>query len=134
MLEDLPVGALTHILRPTVLSAIVVGVVAVGVSFWLSAPIASVGIAIGIAAAILNVRVLGSGVLGARTEEVPDDKVIRRLIRSNSAVRLAVITALVIGLVVWIPPLGIGVLVGLVIFQIAFVINAGRAVMATRAL
>ena len=59
---------------------------------------------------------------------------IRRLIRSNSLVRLAVITAVVIGLVVWIPPLGIGVMVGLVIFQIAFVINAGRAIMATRAL
>ena len=38
------------------------------------------------------------------------------------------ITAVVIGLVVLNPPLGIGVVVGLVIFQIVFVLNAARAV------
>jgi hypothetical protein len=111
-----------------------VGVVGAGIAIWLSSPFAALGIALGIAAAILNVRVLGTGVLSAQTQDTSDGKVIRKLLQSNSAIRLVVITAAVIGLVVVIPPLGIGAMIGLVIFQIAFVVNAGRAIMATRAL
>ncbi|MEI8056304.1 MAG: hypothetical protein WCI29_02800 [Actinomycetes bacterium] len=134
MLEDLEPGALTRILRPTVIVSLGVGVVGAGIAIWLSSPFAALGIALGIAAAILNVRVLGTGVLSAQTQDTSDGKVIRKLLQSNSAIRLVVITAAVIGLVVVIPPLGIGAMIGLVIFQIAFVVNAGRAIMATRAL
>ena len=132
-LSDLQAGTLQKILRPTVFAAIGIGVVAALIAWWLGAPLASYGIAFGVAAAIFNVRILGNGVMKAQTDE-PDGKQIKGLLRNSSAMRLVLITAVVIGLVLWMPPLGIGAMVGLVIFQIAFVVNAGRAVVSSRAL
>jgi hypothetical protein len=134
VLSDPPVDALGRILRHTALSAIVVGaVVSVG-AIIIGAPAAVIGIAIGVGVAILNVRVLGNGVLNVETDGTTDNKVVRRLLRTNSAVRLAVITAITIGLVIVATPVGIGVAVGLVIFQLCFVVSAGRVVRATRVL
>jgi uncharacterized membrane protein len=132
-LTDLQAGTLEKILRPTVFTAIGIGFVGAMIAWWLGAPLASYGIAFGVAAAILNVRILGKGVMNAQTDE-PDGKQIKGLLRNSSAVRLVLITAIVIGLVLWLPPLGIGAMVGLVVFQIAFVVNAGRAVLSSRAL
>ena len=131
--SDLQAGTLEKILRPTVFAAIGIGVVAALIAWWLGAPLASYGIAFGVGVAILNVRILGSGVMKAQTDE-PDGKQIKGLLRNSSAMRLVLITAIVIGLVLWMPPLGIGAMVGLVVFQIAFVVNAGRAVVSSRAL
>lgn len=129
MLADLEVGALSRIMRPTTISAIVVGVVAVGVALLLGQPHAGLGIIIGIGAALLNVRMLAAGVTRVETDGSTDNKVVRRLLRRSSAVRLLIVTVLALGLVLLDPPLGIGVVVGLVIFQIAFVLNAGRAIL-----
>jgi len=158
MLADLESGALTRILRPTVLSALVAGAFAIGIAVLLSSLLAAVGIAVGLGLAILNVRILGSSVVkvqtdvtaaaGAAVAEAADasapkdaddadgvaaakaqNTVVRRLLRTNSAIRLAVISVVAIGLVLVAPPLGIGVVIGLVIFQIAFVVNAGRAIL-----
>lgn len=129
MLADLEVGALSRIMRPTTISAIVVGVVAVGVALLLGQPHAGLGIIIGIGAALLNVRMLAAGVTRVETDGSTDNKVVRRLLRRSSAVRLVIVTVLALGLVLLDPPLGIGVVVGLVIFQIAFVLNAGRAIL-----
>ncbi len=129
MLADLEVGALSRIMRPTTISAIVVGVVAVGVALLLGEPHAGLGIIIGIGAALLNVRMLAAGVTRVETDGSTDNKVVRRLLRRSSAVRLLLVTVLALGLVLLDPPLGIGVVVGLVIFQIAFVLNAGRALL-----
>lgn len=134
MLSDPPVDALGRILRHTALSAIALGVVASIVAVAIGAPLAVPGIAIGVGLAILNVRVLGNGVLSVQTDGTTDNKVVRRLLRTNSAVRLVVITLAVIGLVILAPPLGIGVAVGLVIFQLCFVVSASRVVRATRVL
>jgi len=158
MLADLDSGALARILRPTVLSALVAGVLAAAIAWLLSSPLAAVGILIGLGLAVLNVRMLAASVAKVQTEastsspeatapssgdertdadeaaaadERTQGKVIRRLLRTNSAVRLAVITLVAIVLVLVQPPLGIGVVIGLVIFQIAFVLNAGRAILST---
>jgi ATP synthase I chain len=129
MFADLEVGALSRIMRPTILSAVVAGVVAVGVALLLSSTPAAVGIVIGIAVAILNVRMLGARVTKVETDGTNDNKVVRKILRRGSAVRLLLVTVVAIGLVLVNPPLGIGMVVGLVIFQIAFVLNAGRAVL-----
>ena len=131
--SDLQAGTREKIIRPTVFAAIGIGVGAALIAWWLGAPLASYGIAFGVGVAILNVRILGSGVMKAQTDE-PDGKQIKGLLRNSSAMRLVLITAIVIGLVLWMPPLGIGAMVGLVIFPIAFVVNAGRAVVSSRAL
>jgi hypothetical protein len=129
VLADLEVGALSRIMRPTTLAAGVVGVVAVGIALLLGEPHAALGIIVGIGAALLNVRMLAARVTSVETDGGTDNKVVRRLLRRSSAVRLLIVTALAIGLVLVDPPLGIGVVVGLVIFQISFVLNAGRAIL-----
>ena len=129
MFADLEVGALSRIMRPTILSAIVAGVVAVGIALLLSSTPAAVGIVIGIGVAILNVRMLGARVTKVETDGTSDNKVVRRILRRGSAVRLLIVTLVAVGLVLVNPPLGIGMVVGLVIFQIAFVLNAGRAIL-----
>jgi hypothetical protein len=126
---DLEVGALSRIMRPTILSALVAGVVAVGVALLLSSTPAAIGIILGIGVAILNVRMLGARVTKVETDGTSDNKVVRRILRRGSAVRLLLVTVVAVGLVLVNPPLGIGMVVGLVIFQIAFVVNAGRAIL-----
>jgi hypothetical protein len=153
---DLEVGALTRIMRPTIWSAMAAGAVAAGIAVLLSSTPAAVGIVLGIGVAILNVRMLGAAVTklevdapgatgsapgadsadsasaghgGTAGAGSADNKVVRRILRTRSAVRLVLITLVTIGLVLVNPPLGIGLVVGLVIFQIAFVLNAGRAIL-----
>ncbi len=129
MFADLEVGALSRIMRPTILAAGIAGVVAMGVALLVSTPQAAVGIVLGIGVAILNVRMLGARVTKVETDGTNDNKVVRRILRRGSAVRLLLVTLVAIGLVLVDPPLGIGLMIGLVIFQIAFVLNAGRAIL-----
>lgn len=129
MLADLEVGALSRIMRPTAVVAGVIGVVAFGVAMLLGEPHAALGIVLGIGAAIWNVRMLAAGVTKVETDGTTDNKVVRRILRTRSTVRLLVLTVLAIALVVLDPPLGIGAIVGLVIFQLSFVLNAGRAIL-----
>jgi hypothetical protein len=129
MLANLEVGALSRVLRPTMLVALVAGAVGVGIAMLLSAPLAAVGIAVGVGLAILNLRMLGAGVIKVQTDGAKDSKVIKRILRTRSAFRLVILTLVAIGAMLLAPPLGIGIVVGLVIFQIAFVVNAGRAIL-----
>jgi hypothetical protein len=126
---DLEVGALSRVMRPTTLMAAIVGVVAVGVALLLGSPHAGLGIIIGVAAAIWNVRMLASGVTKVETDGSSDGKVVRKILRTRSALRLGLLTLVAIGLLLLDPALGLGMVVGLVIFQISFVVNAGRAVL-----
>jgi hypothetical protein len=126
---DLEVGALSRVMRPTTLMAAIVGVVAVGVALLLGSPHAGLGIIIGVAAAIWNVRMLASGVTKVDTDGSSDGKVVRKILRTRSALRLGLLTLVAIGLLLLDPALGLGMVVGLVIFQISFVVNAGRAVL-----
>jgi hypothetical protein len=136
MLADLEVGALSRVLRPTMLTAIALGVVGFVVAALLSAPLAAVGIAVGIALAILNLRLLAAGVVKVAIDH-PDgggdtksgSKVVKRILRTRSLLRLSLLTAIVIVAMVVKASLGLGLVIGLVIFQLAFVVNAGRAVL-----
>ncbi len=129
MLADLELGALTRVLRPTMLMAIIGGAIGFGIAVLLSEPLAAVGIAVGLGLAILNLRILGAGVVKIQTGDVSDNKVVKRILRTRSALRLVALTVIAIGAMLLSPPLGIGIVVGLVIFQIAFVVNAGRAIL-----
>jgi hypothetical protein len=129
MLADLQVGALTRVLRPTMLVSIVFGVIGFVIAALLNQPLAAVGIAVGVGLAILNLRMLGAGVVKVETQGEKDNKVVKRILRTRSAVRLVALTLVAVGAMLVSPPLGIGIVVGLVIFQIAFVVNAGRAIL-----
>lgn len=126
--SDLEVPALGKVLRRTIICSLAVGVGAIIVALCLGSPLAAIGLALGLALAIINLRFLDSGVAKVETTGETDTKAVRRALGSKTVTRLAIITAIAIGLMLINGPLGIGTVVGLVIFQIFFVINVGRAV------
>ena len=134
-LSDLEGGALAKVLRRTVVSALVVGAVAVVLSLLLSAPWFALGLAIGLGLAVVNLRFLDAGVAKAQTGAETDDegevnrKVLRRAMGTKSVTRLGIITLIAVGLMLINGALGIGAVAGLVIFQLLFVVNVGRVVM-----
>lgn len=130
-LSDLEGSALAKVLRRTVISAIIVGIGAIIIALLLSQPWGALGIFIGLGLAILNLRFLDAGVAKVQTKGETDRKVLRRAMGTKSVTRLAVITAICIGLLFLNGPLGIGSVIGLVIFQILFVVNVGRVVMSS---
>ena len=130
-LSDLEGTALAKVLRRTVVSAIIVGIGAIIIALLLSQPWAALGIFIGLGLAILNLRFLDAGVAKAQTKGETDRKVLRRAMGTKSVTRLAVITAICIGLLFLNGPLGIGSVIGLVIFQILFVVNVGRVLVSS---
>jgi hypothetical protein len=130
-LSDLEGTALAKVLRRTVVSALIVGVGAVIIALLLSQPWAALGIVIGLGLAILNLRFLDSGVAKVQTKGETDRKVLRRAMGTKSVTRLAVITVICIGLLFLDGPLGIGSVLGLVIFQILFVANVGRVLVSS---
>jgi hypothetical protein len=130
-LSDLEGTALAKVLRRTVISAIIVGIGAIIIALLLSQPWGALGIFIGLGLAVLNLRFLDAGVAKVQTKGETDRKVLRRAMGTKSVTRLAVITAICIGLLFLNGPLGIGSVTGLVIFQILFVVNVGRVVMSS---
>ena len=60
-----------------------------------------------------------------------DRKVLRRAMGTKSVTRLGVITVIAVGLLLINGPLGIGAVVGLVIFQLVFVVNVGRVLVSS---
>jgi hypothetical protein len=125
-LADLEGTALAKVLRRTVVSALIVGGGAVIVALFLSAPLGAVGIALGLTMAIVNLRFLDAGVAKVQERGETNRKVLRRAMGTKSVTRLGIITVVAIGLLVLNGGLGIGTVVGLVIFQLLFVLNVGR--------
>lgn len=125
---DLELPELARILRRTVVSALIAGAAGVICALLLSAPFAALGIGLGIVVAVLNLRFLDSGMSKVETTGEANTKVVRRILRTRTATRLAIITGVAIGLMVLKGSLGIGMVVGLVIFQVLFVVNVARAV------
>ena len=76
--------------------------------------------------AVLNLRFLDAGVAKVQTEGETSKKAVRRAMGTKSVTRLAAITVIAIGLMLLNGGLGIGAVVGLVIFQLFFVLNVGR--------
>lgn len=128
--ENVDLRGLQQVLRSTVVSALVLGGLAFAGALLLSSPLAAVGIVLGLGAAILNLRAMDRAVAkvetGADAEANP--KAVRKALGSRTALRLGAITLVVVAMVVVRAPLGIGAVVGLVVFQLAFVANVARVV------
>jgi dipeptide/tripeptide permease len=118
------------LLRRLTVSAIILGTGGVIVTLLLGAPLAAVGLAIGVAIGFLNFRSIDRQVSRTDIDPEASRKTVRRMIGSRSMLRLAIITAVALATVVIEAPLGIGIVVGLVIFQLAFVGNFIRAMLA----
>ena len=129
-IEHLEAPVLQRLLRRTVLMTLVTGGIAIVISLLVAPPFAAVGIALGLGVAILNLRFLDAGVAKVEGTGEGSVKVIKRMLRTKTATRLAVITVIAIGLLLIDAPLGVGMIVGLVIFQVLFVANVARVVFA----
>ena len=128
MLENLPTNTLPRLLRRTTLSAIAVGAVGFLIAIFIAPPTAALGVAVGIALAIFNFRQLvrQTGLVEVKGEQ--NTKVLRRQLGGRTAARLAALTAIVL-VMLWLnAPLGIGIVSGLVIYQIVFVFSVLRVV------
>ncbi len=130
-LSDLQGNALTKVLRRTILSALIVGAVAVLITALLGSLWGALGLIIGLGLAIANLRFLDAGIAKLKPEgEISvSNKVLRRAMGTKSVTRLGIITVICIGLLLLNGALGIGAVAGLVIFQLLFVVNVGRIVM-----
>jgi hypothetical protein len=130
-LSDLQGNALTKVLRRTILSALIVGAVAVLLIALLGSLWGALGLIIGLGLAIVNLRFLDAGIAKLKPEgEISvSNKVLRRAMGTKSVTRLGIITVICIGLLLLNGALGIGAVAGLVIFQLLFVVNVGRIVM-----
>lgn len=128
MLDNLPPNTLPRLLRRTTLSAIIVGLVGFIVALLVAPPLSALGVVIGVGLAILNLRYLDRQAARVELQGEQSAKAVRRQLGGKTTGRLAMLT-LVVLVVVWLnAPLGIGIVSGLVLYQIVFVANVLRVV------
>lgn len=128
MLENLPPDTLPRLLRRTTLSAIVVGVVGFLVALFVAPALAALGVVLGVGLAIVNLRFLDRQASRVELRGEQSTKAVRRQLGGRTTVRLAVVTVVILALVWLDAPLGIGIVAGLVLYQIVFVMNVMRVV------
>ncbi|MCX6512638.1 MAG: ATP synthase subunit I [Actinobacteria bacterium] len=119
---------LRSVLRRTILTAMILGGLAVVAALSFGQLLTGLGIVLGLGLAVLNLRAMDSAVAKVETKGEENPKVVRRLLSSRTAARLGIITLVAVVMVILLAPLGIGLVVGLVIFQLAFVANVARVV------
>ncbi len=123
MLENLPVNTLPRLLRRTTLSAVIAGFVGFVVALFVASALAALGVVIGVGLAILNLRFLDRQAAKVELKGEQSTKAVRRQLGGKTTGRLALMTVVIL-FVVWLnAPLGIGIVSGLVLYQIVFVIN-----------
>ncbi len=128
MLENLPANTLPRLLRRTTVSAIIVGFVGFVVAALIAPPLAALGVVLGVALAILNLRFIDRQAAKVELRGEQSSRAVRRQLGGQTTGRLAIVTVVVLGLLWLSPPLGIGIVSGLVLYQIVFVMNVLRVV------
>jgi hypothetical protein len=126
VLENLPTNALPRLLRRTTLSAIAVGLVGFVVAILVAPPLAALGVVLGLGLAILNLRFLDHQAAQVELRGEQSAKAMRRQLGGKTTGRLLVMTVIVVAFVWLNAPLGIGIVSGLVLYQIVFVMNVLR--------
>ena len=128
VLENLPTDTLPRLLRRTTLSAIIVGTLGFLVAVFLAPPLAALGVVIGVAMAVMNLRFLDGQAAKVELRGEQSTKAVRRQLGGRTTARLGVMTIVVLAAVFLNAPLGIGIVSGLVLYQLVFVVNVMRVV------
>jgi len=128
VLENLPTNTLPRLLRRTTLSALAVGLVGFIVAIFFAPPLAALGLALGVAGAIVNLRFLDRQAARVELRGEQSTKAVRRQLGGKTTARLLVTTVIVLGFVWLNAPFGIGIVSGLVLYQLVFVANVMRVV------
>jgi hypothetical protein len=127
VLENLPSDTLPRLLRRTTLSTIIAGTIGFIVAMFI-APLAALGVIIGVTMAVVNLRFLDGQAAKVELRGEQSTKAIRRQLGGKTASRLAIMTAIALAAVFLNAALGIGIVSGLVIYQLVFVVNVIRVV------
>lgn len=124
LFEQFSLLEITLILRRTALVGAALGIVALVVSGLLGHLLIGAGACIGLALGLLNIRLVTMSV--ARAGANKEGK-IRRVIASNTLLRLGVTTGIIFALVFTVRDLGMGALGGVALFYFVFLGNVMRA-------
>ncbi|MHB1710795.1 MAG: ATP synthase subunit I [Acidimicrobiales bacterium] len=112
--------------RRTVTTALVIGVAALVGCISFGKPMIGLGACVGLALGTLNFRMVGASVIKVGKRE---DENKRRPLALNTMARLGIISVITIGLLLISFQLGLGVLVGLAVFQVVLLANVARSMM-----
>jgi hypothetical protein len=121
MLSDFPVLHVDLVLKRTIGSCIVLGVVAVVASLLLGQPLAGVGVLLGLAGAVANHRLFQ---VSTAHYSDGDGHIRRKPFAGTVAMRLGALTFIAFALLFLVRPMGFGMIGGLVAFQLSLMANA----------
>lgn len=128
MLENLPANTLPKLLRRTTISAIIAGILGFIVAVLVAGPVPALGVVVGVGLAIVNLRFLDRQAAKVELKGEQSSKAVRRQLGGKTTGRLALMTVIILAVVFLYAPLGIGIVSGLVLYQIVFVVNVMRVV------
>lgn len=126
LFEQLSLPEIEQLLRRTVFAALGVGVVALGVSIGLSHPLAGLGVFVGLALGLVNIRLITRSV--ARLAANPVDRP-RRVLAGRSLGRLGMTTVVVLGLSLASLQVGLGAFAGISLYYFVLIANVARALL-----
>ncbi len=126
LFERFSLPDLARVSRRTMLAALVAGVVGLVALAFFNQPWAGLGLCVGLALGISNFRMVQRSVVKVG-ERMPSNK--RRPLAINTMGRMAVITAIALGLLFLLPPFGFGLLGGLALFQFLLLGNVTRSML-----
>ena len=124
MFANFALPDLARVSRRTVMSGLIFGVVGLVVCLSLGAPLTGVGLCIGLGLGLFNFRLVQRSVAKVGQREDENHK---RPLAANTVFRLALISALALGLLFLSFDLGLGVMVGLAAFQFLLLLNVARS-------
>jgi hypothetical protein len=128
VLNELAPDSLPRLLRRCALTGVLVDVVGFVIATFIAPFWGAFGFAVGTGLALANMRFLAHQVLSIEVVEGSTTKQVRRRLRTKALTRLATATAVVV-VALWISgPLGMGIVSGLVVYQVVFVANVFRTV------
>jgi hypothetical protein len=122
-----PVFEIDLVMRRTLRSAVVAAVLAIVAAFQFGQPLVAPGVVIGLALALVNHRVFQATALHFTSEE---GKIQRKPFAGSVFLRLGGCTVVALLLLVFVRPVGWGVIGGLAVFQALMLVNAIVALIA----
>ncbi len=120
LFAQFPIVGVERIVKRTLYSAIGVGVVGAAAAILLGHPLVAPGLLIGLALALANHRVFQSSALRFIS---PDGAVNRKPFAGAVFLRLGAVTVITILALVFVRPVGWGIIGGLAVFQFLMLIN-----------
>ncbi len=127
MFAGFPVLEIDAIVRRTIRGSVVAAVIAAAIAWEMHQPLVIPGLVVGLVCAIANHRLFQASAIRYIG---PEGEVARRPFASATLLRLFACTAVALALLVWVRPMGWGVLIALALFQFMMLVSALLALLA----